>query len=62
MASKKDIKKLSATELKVQLTQSKEYYYKLQLAHRVNPIENPIQLRKLRRDIARLNTELTNNN
>ena len=40
--------------------QAKAAYQKLTLAHRISPVENPIQIRDLRRTIARLNTELTN--
>ncbi|NAW52076.1 50S ribosomal protein L29 [Elizabethkingia argentiflava] len=55
-----DIKKLSAEELKTQLAEAQANYTKMQLAHRISPIENPIQIRDLRRNIARLQTELTN--
>ena len=57
---KAEIKNLSVEDLKVQLTEAKAAYTKLKLAHRISPIENPIQIRDLRRTIARLNTELTN--
>ncbi|WP_124641016.1 MULTISPECIES: 50S ribosomal protein L29 [Amniculibacterium] len=54
-----DIKNLSVEDLKVQLAEAKVNYNKLKLAHKISPIENPIQVRDLRRAIARLNTELT---
>ncbi|MBS1549360.1 MAG: 50S ribosomal protein L29 [Bacteroidetes bacterium] len=54
-----DIKNLSIEDLKVQLTEATTNYNKLKLAHKISPIENPIQVRDLRRTIARLNTELT---
>lgn len=53
-----EIKNLSAGDLQNKLTEVKEQYNKLKLAHKISPIENPIQVRDLRRTIARLNTEL----
>ena len=55
-----DIKNLSKEDLQNQLAEAKANYSKLKLAHRISPVENPIQIRDLRRSIARLNTELTN--
>ena len=57
---KADIKNLSVEDIKVQLADSKANYSKMKLAHRISPVENPIQIRDLRKTIARLNTELTN--
>lgn len=57
---KADIKNLSAGDIQAQLTEAKSQYSKLKLAHAISPIENPIQIRDLRKTIARLNTELTN--
>ncbi|KMQ66167.1 50S ribosomal protein L29 [Chryseobacterium angstadtii] len=54
-----DIKNLSAGDIQVKLDELKAQYSKLKLAHKISPIENPIQIRDLRRTIARLNTELT---
>jgi len=34
-------------------------YSKMVLAHRISPIENPIQIRDMRKNIARIQTELT---
>lgn len=55
-----DIKNLSAGDLQNKLTELKAQYQKMTLAHKISPIESPIQIRDLRRTIARLNTELTN--
>lgn len=55
-----DIKNLSNEDLKVQLAETKANFNKMRLAHRISPVENPIQIKDLRRTIARLNTELTN--
>lgn len=57
---KAEIKNLSVEDLKAQLADAKANYTKLKLAHKISPVENPIQIRDLRKTIARLNTELTN--
>ena len=57
---KADIKNLSVEDIKVQLADAKANYSKMKLAHRISPVENPIQIRDLRKTIARLNTEITN--
>ena len=54
-----DIKNLSAGDLQNKLAELKAEYTKLKLAHKISPVENPIQIRDLRKTIARLNTELT---
>lgn len=54
-----DIRNLSAEDIQNKLAELKAEYEKLTLAHRISPIENPIQIRDLRRTIARLQTELT---
>lgn len=58
--TKAEIKNLSAADIQAKLAEVKAEYQKLTLAHRISPIENPIQIRDLRKTIARLNTELTN--
>lgn len=55
-----EIKNLSAADLQTKLAEAQAQYTKLKLAHKISPIENPIQIRDLRKTIARLNTELTN--
>jgi large subunit ribosomal protein L29 len=54
-----DIKALSITELNEKLGSEKETLRKLQFAHQVSSIENPMKLSETRKLIARLNTELT---
>jgi large subunit ribosomal protein L29 len=54
-----EIKNLSAAELQEQLSQLKKTYTDLKNAHAISPIQNPLQLRGLRRSVARLYTELT---
>ena len=55
----KEIKDLSAAELQEKLNQTKKAYADLKLAHAISPIENPLQIRSVRRTVARLATELT---
>ncbi len=55
-----DIKNLSTEDIKTKLTETRANYNKTKLAHRISPVENPIQIRDLRRTIARLETALTN--
>ena len=49
-----EIKNLSAAELQEQLSQLKKTYTDLKNAHAISPIQNPLQLRGLRRSVARL--------
>ena len=55
-----EVLKLSNEELKEQLIEQKKKYNELKMAHSVSPLENPIQLRSIRRSIARIATEITN--
>ncbi|MFN3272426.1 MAG: 50S ribosomal protein L29 [Cloacibacterium caeni] len=55
-----EIKNLSKEDIKAKLVEVRATYNKTKLAHRISPVENPIQIRDLRRTIARLETELTN--
>lgn len=50
---------LSDSELKDALERTKKSYSDLKMAHAVTPLENPIQLRTVRRSIARIKTEIT---
>ncbi|WP_396168432.1 50S ribosomal protein L29 [Flavobacterium sp.] len=54
-----EIKNLSAAELQEKLNQTKKAYADLKMAHAISPIENPLQIRTVRRTVARLATELT---
>lgn len=60
MASKKtiELKEFSNEELKNELTQTEAQYRKLRFDHAIKGMDNPIVLREVRRDIARLNTEI----
>ena len=54
-----DILKLSNVDLTNQINTLEEKIAKLKLSHKVTPIENPLQIRSVRKTIARLKTELT---
>jgi large subunit ribosomal protein L29 len=57
-----EIVQLSLGDLNDRLDESKEKMMKLLLNHKVAPLENPLQIRDLRKTIARLNTELSKRN
>lgn len=54
-----EVKALSATELEDKLVKFQSEYADLKSNHAMNPLENPLVIRKVRRTIARLQTELT---
>ena len=51
-----EFKSLKIEELKSKLDSLKNEYIKLKLQSKISSIENPIRIRNLRRDIARVNT------
>ncbi len=54
-----EIIKLSVEELASRIQELKGSLEKLELTHQVSPLENPLQIRAMRKTIARLCTELT---
>jgi large subunit ribosomal protein L29 len=60
MATKRtvELKNMSVEELENQLTEVRGDYSKMRFDHRVKGLENPMELVKVRKEIARLNTEL----
>jgi len=56
----KSLKDLNENDLKARITEDKLRLKKLEFAHAISPLENPLSVRGLRRDIARLKTELKN--
>ncbi len=54
----KSIKDLNKTDLQARIQEDKVRLKKLEFAHAISPLENPMSIRSLRKDIARLNTEL----
>ncbi|PWH85829.1 50S ribosomal protein L29 [Brumimicrobium oceani] len=57
-----EITQLSLSDLKDRLDATTEKIGKITLTHKVSPLENPMQIKSLRKTIARLNTELTKRN
>jgi large subunit ribosomal protein L29 len=53
-----EITKLSVEDVKKRISDFSEQLVKMKLSHKVAPMENPIQIRHVRRSIARLKTEL----
>ena len=53
-----EVIKLSDEELNEQLVENKKKYSELKMAHAVSPLENPIQIKAVRKSIARIMTEL----
>lgn len=53
-----DIKGLSVDDLTEKFAEQKEVLSKMKLSHSVSPLENPMQIKQVRRTVARLNTEI----
>lgn len=56
----KGLKDLNETDLKARIEEDELRLKKLEFAHAISPLENPMSIRALRRDIARLKTALKN--
>lgn len=54
----KNLKNLSVTDLRAKIQEDELRLKKLEFAHAISPLENPMTIRGLRRDIARIKTEL----
>ena len=54
-----EIIKLSVEELNEKFVTSKKSLVDLKMTHAISPLESPMELRKLRKNVARLATELT---
>lgn len=54
-----DIRALTLAELKEKIVSEREALRKIQFAHQVSAVENPMKIRETRRLLARLQTELT---
>jgi large subunit ribosomal protein L29 len=55
----KELRSLNESDLKARIQEDSLRLKKLEFAHAISPLENPVSIRGLRRDIARLKTELT---
>jgi len=53
------LKDLNELDLKARIQEDELRLKKLQFAHAISPLENPMSIRSLRKDVARLKTALT---
>jgi large subunit ribosomal protein L29 len=54
----KGVQEMNETDLKARIQEDELRLKKLEFAHAISPLENPMSIRSLRRDVARLKTEL----
>jgi large subunit ribosomal protein L29 len=54
----KSLVEMSTDDLKARIREDEIRLKKLSFAHAITPLENPMSIRALRRDIARMKTEL----
>jgi len=54
----KSLKDMSEADLKARVQEDELRLKKLEFAHAISPLENPMSIRDLRKDVARLKTEL----
>ena len=55
---KKSIQGLNEQDLQARINEDEQRLKKLEFAHAISPLENPMSIRMLRRELARLKTEL----
>jgi large subunit ribosomal protein L29 len=53
------LKDLSEIDITSRIREDEQRLKKLEFAHAISPLESPVNIRLLRKDIARLKTELT---
>jgi large subunit ribosomal protein L29 len=53
-----EIRNMEIAELKERLADYQKKYANLKITHAVTPLENPMEIKKMRRTIARMLTEL----
>ncbi|MDP4616020.1 MAG: 50S ribosomal protein L29 [Schleiferiaceae bacterium] len=54
-----EMKELATAELAERLAEEKANYMSMKLTHSLSPLENPMQIKIARKNIARLSTELS---
>ncbi|HOH55592.1 MAG TPA: 50S ribosomal protein L29 [Paludibacteraceae bacterium] len=54
----REIRELSTKELLERLETEKENLVRLKLNHSISPLDNPMQIKTVRRNVARIATEL----
>lgn len=55
-----ELKELSLKELEERIDNERNFLTKLKLNHAISPLDNPIKIRGIRRNIARFETEIKN--
>ena len=58
----KEVIEMSIDELNEKLISFKKELSEMKMTHAVSPIENPLQIKNIRRTIARINSELFRRN
>lgn len=54
----REIRELNNQEIQERLDAEKEHLLRLKMNHAISPLDNPLQIKDVRRTIARLATEL----
>jgi large subunit ribosomal protein L29 len=54
----REIKELNNKEIQERVDAEREHLVRLKLNHAISPLDNPLQIKEVRRTIARLATEL----
>ena len=55
----KEVLEMSIDELSEKLISFKKELGEMKMTHAISPIENPLEIKNIRRTIARINTEIT---
>ncbi len=58
VAFNKSLKEINESDLKARIQEDEMRLKKLEFAHVISPLENPMTIKALRKDVARLKTEL----
>lgn len=58
----RSVKEMSESDLKARIQEEEMRLKKLEFAHAITPLENPMSIRALRKNLARLKTELHKKN
>ena len=56
----KEIIKLSKEDLQDKLVENQKQLEELKMTHSISPLENPLELKRLRRIVARIKTAISN--
>ena len=56
----KEITKLSKEDLQDKLVENQKQLEELKMTHSISPLENPLEIKRLRRTVARIKTAISN--